>query len=90
MLDLVLSTIAFFVASFFINRYLNEQGINKGMARGILVFVLASVVSFITSSTVDWIDAEAQGGTKNLANAAPLHSDEFSQLVKSLNAVQEH
>ena len=89
MLDLVLSTIAFFVASFFINRYLNDQGINKGMTRGILVFLLATVVSFITSSAIDWIDAETHGGTRHVANATSLQSDELSQLVKSLNAIQE-
>ena len=41
MLNLIISTIAFFVAAWFVNRYLDEQEIAKGMPRGVLVFMLA-------------------------------------------------
>ena len=46
MLSIVLSLIAFFVASFFIRRYLDEMGIPRTMTRGIMVFVLALGVSY--------------------------------------------
>jgi len=46
MLGIVLSTIAFFVASFFIRRYLDEIGIPKTMVRGMMVFVLALAVAY--------------------------------------------
>ena len=46
MLGIVLSTIAFFVASFFIRRYLDEIGIPKTMVRGMVVFVLALAVAY--------------------------------------------
>jgi len=46
MLSLILSTIAFFVASYFIRRYLDEMDIPRTMTRGFVIFVLALVVSY--------------------------------------------
>ena len=53
MLGLVVSTIAFFVAAYFIKRHLEEMGIPKGMTRGIAVFVLALVVAYGAAWIVD-------------------------------------
>lgn len=55
MLNLVISTIVFFVAAWYIRRYLEEQGIDKGMMRGVLVFVLASTASWGAGELVDWV-----------------------------------
>ena len=55
MLGIVLSTIAFFAASFFIKRYLDEIGIPKTMVRGMVVFVLALAVAYGVVFVVDWI-----------------------------------
>ena len=87
MLDLILSTIAFFVAAFFLKRYLDEQGVNKGMTRSVLVFVLASAVSFGVSAAADWVD-EAVSGKKHVASADPLQGGDVGQLLKSLSAAQ--
>jgi VIT1/CCC1 family predicted Fe2+/Mn2+ transporter len=46
MLSLILSTIAFFVTTYFIRRYLDEMDIPKTMTRGIVVFVLALAVAY--------------------------------------------
>ena len=46
MLSLILSTIAFFVASYFIRRYLDEMDIPRTMTRGFVVLVLALAVSY--------------------------------------------
>lgn len=53
MLDFILSTLAFFAAAFWVRRYLDGQGINHGMTRNMLVFVLATVVSLLVSAVVD-------------------------------------
>jgi hypothetical protein len=53
MLGLVVSTIAFFVAAYFIKRHLEEMGIQKGMTRGITVFVLALVLAYGAAWIVD-------------------------------------
>ncbi len=54
MISIVLSTIAFFVASFFIKRYLNEIGVPKTMTRGLVVFTLALVIAYGVAFIVDW------------------------------------
>jgi VIT1/CCC1 family predicted Fe2+/Mn2+ transporter len=54
MLGIVLSTVAFFVASYFIKRWLDGMDIPKTMVRGMLVFVLALAVSYGVYFIVDW------------------------------------
>ncbi|WP_124950591.1 hypothetical protein [Sulfuriferula thiophila] len=74
MLDFVLSTLAFFAAAFWIRRYLDEQGINHGMTRNTLIFVLATVVSLAVSAIVDQFEDKPP---------ADQHG-EVSQLLKQL------
>jgi membrane protein DedA with SNARE-associated domain len=54
MLGIALSTIAFFVAGYFIKRYLDDIGIPKTMVRGMVVFVLALAVAYGVAFVVDW------------------------------------
>jgi hypothetical protein len=53
MTSLVLSTVAFFVASFYIKRYLDGIGVPKTMTRGLVVFVLALAVAYGVAFIVD-------------------------------------
>ena len=46
MTSIVVSTIVYFIAAYFIKRQLEEMGIPKGMTRGTVVFALALVVSY--------------------------------------------
>jgi hypothetical protein len=55
MLSLVLSTVVFFVASYFLSHYLESVGIPKGMTRGVSVFCLAALLSYGVAALVDWI-----------------------------------
>ena len=55
MLALVLSTVAFFAASYFIKRHLEGMDIPKGMTRATLVFVLALGVAYGVAVLVDRI-----------------------------------
>ena len=54
MLSLVFGTVAFFVASYFIRRYLNEIGIPRTLVRGLVVFVLALAAAYGVAFIVDW------------------------------------
>ena len=54
-LGLILSTVAFFAASFFIKRHLEEMGIPKGMTRSIVIFVLALAVAYGVAFLADRI-----------------------------------
>jgi hypothetical protein len=55
LLSLALSTVAFFVASYFIKRHLDDMDIPKGMTRSIVVFCLALGVSYGVAVIVDWL-----------------------------------
>ena len=57
MLGIVLATIAFFAAGFFIKRYLDGIGIPKTMVRGMVVFVLALAVAYGVAFIVDRVAA---------------------------------
>ena len=54
MLGVVLSTVSFFVASYFIKRQLDEIGIPRTMVRGMIVFTLALAVAYGVYFVVDW------------------------------------
>ena len=54
MLSLVLSVVAFFVASYFIKRYLDDMGIPKSMTRSLVIFCGAVVISYGVAFIVDW------------------------------------
>ena len=55
MLALVVSTIAFFVAAFFIKRRLEEMDIPAGLTRNALVFALSLALSYVVALIVDKI-----------------------------------
>lgn len=74
MWNLIISTIVFLIAAWYANRYLDEQGIPKGTTRGVLVFVLASIVSWGSGEAVDWLS-----GTQ----PATQSTGDLSQLLKA-------
>ena len=61
MLNLTICTLVFFIAAWFLNNYLDEQGIPKGMTRGLMVLVLASLMSWGVGWAVDWAQVMLEG-----------------------------
>jgi len=55
MLSIVLSTIAFFVSSYYLKRYLENMGIPKGMTRGVVIFTIALMISYVVALAVDYL-----------------------------------
>ena len=53
--DIVVSTIAYFVAAFFIKRQFDEMDIPRGMTRSMLVFALALGAAYAVQVGVDWV-----------------------------------
>ena len=53
MLSLVLSTVAFFVASYFIKRHFDAMALPKGMTRSMLAFSLALAISYAIAFIAD-------------------------------------
>ena len=53
MLSLLLSTVAFFAASFLLKRHFEAMGLPKGMTRSLLVFTLALAASYFAAFIID-------------------------------------
>lgn len=83
MWNLIISTIVFFIAARYIHRYLDEHGLPKGVTRGMLVFVIASLVSCGAGDVVDWTQQE-MGGSQPAAQT----SGDLTQLLKEVGKVQ--
>jgi predicted PurR-regulated permease PerM len=77
--NLIVSAIVFFIAAWYIRRYLDEQGIPKGATRGILVFTLASVVSWGAGEAFDRVQGKP---------AQPAAQADLSQLLKAAGPAQ--
>jgi len=54
MWNIIISTIVFVITVWYLARLLNEHGMPKGITHGLLVFVLAYVVSWASGELVDW------------------------------------
>jgi hypothetical protein len=54
MVSLILSTIAFFVASYYLKRYLEDMDIPKGMTRSVLIFSIALLISYLVAMAADY------------------------------------
>ena len=59
MTSLVVSTIVFFVASYFIKQRFEEMEIPKGLVRSATIFALALALSYGVAVAVDWVAAHA-------------------------------
>ncbi len=54
MLSILVSTVAYFVASHYIKRYLDEIGAPKGLTRNALIFSAALLIAYGVAFIVDW------------------------------------
>jgi predicted PurR-regulated permease PerM len=77
--NLFISTVVFIVAAWYLHRYLDEQGMPKGATRGILVFTLASVVSWGAGVVVDLVQGK---------EVQPVVQTDLSQLLKAAGQMQ--
>ena len=53
--SILLSTIAFFVASYFVKRWMDENDIPKGMTRSLTIFAVAAAIAYGVGWLVDHI-----------------------------------
>ena len=57
MTSILVSTIVYFVAAFFIKRWLDGMDIPKSMTRSLVIFVLALAIAYGVAAVVDWVAA---------------------------------
>lgn len=55
MLSIVLSTVAYFLASYYLRRYFDDIGIPKGLTRSVLIFSLALIMAYAVALAVDYL-----------------------------------
>lgn len=84
MWNLIISTLVFFLAAWAIRRFLEEQGIPKGMTRGLVVFVLAYLVSWGAGEGVDWVQGKPEG-----PQAVAQPTDDLSSLLKAAGQMSQ-
>ena len=75
MLSLIVSTAAYFIASHYIKRYLDEMQAPAGFTRSLLTFCAAVLIAYGVAFAVDWAEGLAEkhaaGPGSRLAAAAP-------------------
>ena len=54
MLSIAISTVAYFVASHYIKRYLDELGAPRGFTRSVTAFCAAAMIAYGVALLVDW------------------------------------
>jgi hypothetical protein len=84
MLNLVISTVVFFLASWYFKRYLDEQNIPKGMTRTMLIFTLAAMLSWGSGALVDWTQIKIEG-----PRVAAQTSEGLSQLLRDADQMRQ-
>ena len=55
MRSLVVSTIVYFVAAFFIKRRFEAMDIPRGMTRSMMTFCLALLAAYAATAALDWL-----------------------------------
>ena len=55
MLSIVISTIVYFVASFFIKRKFVELDFPAGMTRSLMVFCFSVAIAYGVAAAIDWV-----------------------------------
>ena len=83
MLNLTVPTIVFLIAAWLLNYYLDEQGIPKGMARGMLVLVFAALMAWGAGWAVDWTQSKNEGSQDTVQTAGGV-----SQILKTAGQSQ--
>jgi len=82
MLSLLISTVVFFLASWLIRRYLDDQGIPGGMTRGITIFVFAALISWGSAAAITWIQGETDSKPAITSNDMGLQLKDKVEVVQ--------
>jgi hypothetical protein len=88
MLGLVLSTIAFFVAAYVLNRQLDDQGIDKNFSRKLLVGTVATLISFGTGWAIDKLTGAEDTPQKSVSITDIMQGGDPTQALKALSGIK--
>ena len=82
--NLVITTVVFIWTARHIRFFLDNHGLPTGTTRSMLVFTLASLLSWGSGEAVDWTEAKIKGKPQVISKAP----DDISQLLDALNQFQ--
>lgn len=82
--NLIVSTIVFFIAVHYLRQWLNSHGLPAGVTRGLLVFLIASIIAWPAGEAADWLHHQIRGET---VEQAPPSAD-LSNLIEQLEQLQ--
>lgn len=68
--NLIVSTVVFFIAIRYLHRHCDAQDLPSGLARTVLLMVLASSVSWASGYAADWV--QEQFATPQSVSLSPL------------------
>lgn len=83
--NIIVSTIVFFVAAWYLRRYLDAQGIPHSMTRGLVVFVLAYIASWGSGEATDWVQLKLDGSAQSTQPTAP----DATALIQQLEQLKQ-
>lgn len=83
MWNLVISTIVFIIAAWYIHRYMDEREMPKGTTRSVLVFLIAYAVSWGAGEAADWAQEKIEGHRPAIPPSA-----DVQQLLKATGQPQ--
>ncbi len=84
MLGFIISTIAFFVVAYAMNRYYKAQSIDQTNSHKMMVMVTATIISFGTGWLVDNLDGDAKLPEKNISFMDVIKSGDPMQIAMKL------
>ena len=85
MLSFVLSTVVFFVAAYFLNRYLDGMGLDHSMSRKLLVGTVATVISIGSGWAIDKLGGD---DASNVSIVDTMQSGDPVQILKVLSGIK--
>ncbi|AMK78721.1 hypothetical protein [Methylomonas denitrificans] len=83
--NLLITTIVFIWVAKRARGFLDNQGLSNGTTRSLLVFTLASLLSWGSGEVVDWTEAKIQGKPQTATRST---QEDIAQLLEVLNQVQ--
>lgn len=83
--NLIASTIVFLIAMHYLRKWLSQNGLPAGMTRGLLVFLIASIIAWPAGEAADWLHHQLTG---ELVKQSP-PSAELSHLLEQLQPLQQ-
>ena len=84
MLSFVISTFAFFLAAYALNRYFDAQELDSNRTRNILVMVTATFISIGAGWLVDKLDGDAALPQHNVSVVEVIQSGDQVKIAKVL------